>query len=510
MSNKRIFFNTIFLYFRTVLILLISLYTTRIIYNILGVKDFGIFSLIAGFIVLFSFLNSAMRSGTQRYLNYALSNDQEYKVGEVFKISLKIHIAISLFIFFILETVGYWFLNNKLNIPLDRMFIANIVYQISIFISLISVWAVPYQSLILAKEEMKIYAYVGIFEAFSKLILVFSLSYINFFGRLVDYSFILLINSLAVFLIYYCYVKKEYKKELYYETKENNKLKKEIIVFSSWNVFGQLASILNTQGISIVLNYFLGVFINASIAISNQINFIIFTFVSNLHSAFNPQIVKSFAENNFNRHVELVINSSKYSVYLITLISLPFFIITDFLLKIWLGANLPDYVSFLCKVVVICGIFSAASGPLWMSTYAQGSIKKYQIIISIILLLNLPLAYILLINDQDLELVFSSTILIGILSFSYRFYFFYNSVVLYRNIDLNLFKYFFDILCCILILLGGLFIYGQIKIKDSFLINILYILGLEIFSILFFYFRLNDIEKKFILSILFDRIKKLL
>ena len=510
MSNKKIFFNTIFLYFRTVLILLISLYTTRIIYNILGVKDFGVFSLIAGFIILFSFLNSAMRSGTQRYLNYALSNDKNYNIGEVFKISLKIHVVISLFIFFILETIGYWILNNKLNIPSDRMHVANIVYQSSIFISLISIWVVPYQSLILAKEEMKVYAYIGISEAFLKLILVISLSYINFFDILVSYSFILIVNSLVIFLLYYCYVKKNYKTELYFKARENNKVKKEMIIFSSWNIFGQLASVLNTQGISIIFNYFLGVFINASIAISNQINFIIFTFVSNLHSAFNPQIIKSFAENNFNRHVELVINSSKYSVYLITLISLPFFITTDFLLKIWLGNTLPEYVSFLCKVVVICAIFSAASGPLWMSTYAQGNIKKYQISISIILLLNLPLVYLLLINNHHLELVFSSTILISILAFSYRFYFFYNSVVLGKNINLNLFKYFFDILFCVSILLIGLFIYEKIKIENSFLLNILYILILEVFSILFFYFRLNDIEKKFILSILFDRIRKLL
>lgn len=166
--------------------------------------------------------------------------------------------------------------------------------------------------------------------------------------------------------------------------------------------------------------------------------------------------------------MELVINSSKYSVYLITLISLPFFIITDFILKIWLGDILPEYVSFLCKVVVICGIFSAASGPLWMSTYAQGNIKKYQITISSILLLNLPLACILLINGHYLELVFSSTILIGILSFIYRFYFFYHSVVICSKINLNLMKYFSDILYCILILLGGLFIYEKIKINNSF------------------------------------------
>lgn len=510
MSNKKIFFNTVFLYFRTVLILLISLYTTKIIYNILGVKDFGIFSLIAGFIILFSFLNSAMRSGTQRYLNYAISNDKNYNVGEVFKISLKIHMVISLFIFFILETIGYWILNNKLNIPSDRKSVANIVYQSSIVISLISIWIVPYQSLILAKEEMKVYAYIGIFEAFFKLILVVGLSYIKIFDILATYSFILIVNSLIIFLLYCCYVRKNYKIELCFKARENSKIKKDMIIFSGWNIFGQLASVLNTQGLSIIFNYFLGVLINASIAISSQINFIIFTFVSNLHSAFNPQIVKSFAEKDFKRHVELVINSSKYSVYLITLISLPFFIITDFILKIWLGDILPEYVSFLCKVVVICGIFSAASGPLWMSTYAQGNIKKYQITISSILLLNLPLACILLINGHYLELVFSSTILIGILSFIYRFYFFYHSVVICSKINLNLMKYFSDILYCILILLGGLFIYEKIKINNSFLLNVLYILALEIFSILFFYFRLNNIEKKFILNVLFDRIKKLL
>src|SRR5690606_2603246 len=155
-----------------------------------------------------SFLNSAMRSGTQRYLNYGLSNDKNYNVGEVFKISLKIHIVISLFVFFILETIGYWVLNNKLNIPSDRIPVANIVYQSSILISLISICIVPYQSLILAKEEMKVYAYIGIFEAFFKLILVIGLSYIKIFDILATYSFILIVNSLMIFLLYRCYVKK--------------------------------------------------------------------------------------------------------------------------------------------------------------------------------------------------------------------------------------------------------------------------------------------------------------
>lgn len=510
MSNKKIFFNTIFLYFRTVLILLISLYTTRVIYNILGVESFGIFSLIAGFIILFSFLNSAMRSGTQRYLNYALSTDKGYSVGEVFKISLKIHVLISFIIFFILETIGYWILNNKLNIPTDRMFVANIVYQSSIVISLISICSVPYQSLILAKEEMRVYAYIGIFEAILKLILVCSISYINFFDVLIAYSGVLLINSVTIFLLYYFYVKKKYKETLCFYAKINNKLKKEILIFSSWNIFGQLASVLNTQGVSIIFNYFLGVFINATIAISNQVNFVIFVFISNLHSAFNPQIVKSYAENNFNRHVNLVINSSKYSVYLITIISLPFFIITDFIIKGWLGSDLPNHVSFLCKVVVVCGIFSAASGPLWMSTYAQGNIKKYQINITLILLLNLPLTYLLLANNIYLELVFSSAILVSFLAFIYRFYFFYNSIIKLKNINFNPFMYFFDIMCCVLILLIGLFIYREINIENNYFLNILYIFGVEVFSVLFFYIRLNYNEKMFILSIVFGKIKKLL
>lgn len=344
-QNKTIFINTIFLYFRMLLILAVSLYTTRIVYNALGIENFGIFNLVAGFILLFSFLSAAMRSGIQRYINIAIPNGIK-AVNEVFSAAFSCQALVAILFIFFTQTIGLWVLNFKLNIPVEKIKIANIVFQLSIFSSLFNILVIPYQALILAKEKMSIYAYIGILEVFSKLFIAYALFSNIKIDVLVLYSVLLFILSIVVDFIYYFYVVNSFKLETKYKKSINIDLLKDIFLFSSWNILGQLFLIGSRQGVAVIFNIFYGIKINASIAIANQINALVFNFFSNLQTAFNPQIVQSFAKNDIERHRSLTLNASRYSLFLLLIIATPFLLFTNELLVFWLGRFTKIYIGF--------------------------------------------------------------------------------------------------------------------------------------------------------------------
>lgn len=436
-ENKIIFFNTIFLYFRMIVIVGITLYTVRVVYNVLGIEDFGLFNLVAGFVLLFSFLNSAMRSGTQRYLNVAIASNDLNKVNSTFSVALSVHIVISLIVLVVTETVGLWFLNHKLNIPVDKTLVSNVVYQCAILTTLIGVLSVPYQAIIIAKEKMNLYAYVTVFEAIFKLLAVFVLMYLGHkYNVLILYSALLVLVAVLVFVVYFFYVFKKFRKETKYSFRARNDLAQEMVLFSGWNLLGQISVLSSNQGVALIYNLFLGVTINASLAISQQVTALLSNFVSNLQLAFNPQIVKSFANNDIERHNSLVLNSSRYSLYLVTIIAIPFLLYSGFILRLWLGSELPKYVEYFSTVVVLVAVLDALSGPLWMSAHAKGNIKKYQIVISMIFLLNLPLTYLIFKMTNSVYCSFLTYLLISVLALAYRFYYFFSgNTVLLSNIS---------------------------------------------------------------------------
>ncbi|MDC5474725.1 hypothetical protein NRA29_17520, partial [Acinetobacter baumannii] len=243
--------------------------------------------------------------------------------------------------------------------------------------------SVPYQAIIIAKEKMNLYAYITVFEAILKLLVVFILVGLsNKFNILEAYSILLVVVAFIIFVIYFSYVFRKFREETKYSYIQGSTLTKEIVAFSGWNLFGQIAVLSSNQGVALIYNIFLGVTINASLAISQQVTALLNNFVSNLQLAFNPQIVKSFANNDIERHNSLVLNSSRYSLYLITIIAIPFLLYSEFILRLWLGSDLPKYVGYLSTIVVLVGILDALSGPFWMSAHAKGDIKKYQIVIS--------------------------------------------------------------------------------------------------------------------------------
>ncbi len=458
-KNYTLLSNTLFLYLRMLVVIMIALYTTRIVFKVLGIENYGLFNLVASFVALFSFLNSAMQSGTQRFLNVALSSGQIEQVQTTFKAALNIHIGIAAIVFLALETLGLWYVQNKLNIPANKLSVAKIVFQFSIVMTIASIICVPYQAMIVANERMSLFAYISIFEAFAKLAISLMISYIGF-NHLIIYSGALAGLSITVFLIYFFVVIKNFTPETRYrknltKSDETKDLTKEILAFSSWNLLGQIAVLSANQGITILYNLFLGITVNAALAIAQQVRGLIGSLANNLQTEFNPQIVQSYARGDFDRHNELVLNASRYSLYLISIIAIPFLLFSDEILQLWLGKELPQYASFFVKGMVWVTILECLSGPFWMSAHARGNIRNYQIIISIIFLLNVPLTYSIFQVTHSAYWAFIPTILITFSALLYRLcYFLRNKKIKGLTIDL----YFKNIIYVFMFLLSLFFL----------------------------------------------------
>lgn len=488
-KNHTLLSNTLFLYLRMLVVIAISLYTTRVVFRVLGIENYGIFNLVASFVALFSFLNSAMQSGTQRFLNVALSSGQIQQVQTTFKAALNIHIGIAAIVFLALETLGLWYVQNKLNIPANKLSVAKIVFQFSIVMTIASIICVPYQAIIVAKERMSLFAYISIFEAFAKLAIALTISFIGF-NQLIIYSGALAGLAITVFLIYFFVVIKNFAPETRYrrnftKSAETKDLTKEILAFSSWNLLGQIAVLSATQGITILYNLFLGITVNAALAIAQQVRGLIGSLANNLQTAFNPQIVQSYTSGDFDRHNELVLNASRYSLYLISIIAIPFLLLSDEILQLWLGKELPQYASFFVKGMIWVTILECLSGPFWMSAHARGNIRNYQIIISMIFLLNVPLTYSIFQVTHSAYWAFMPTIFITLLALVYRVQYFFRGQEFW-NVQVSFYfkniGYIFGFLFLIFFLKPYL---SNVSNTNSILIKFLVLVMMEILFLLY-------------------------
>ena len=374
-DNKKIAKNTLFLYVRMFLTMGVSLFTSRIVLNTLGVEDFGTYNLVGGIVIMFSFINTAMLGATQRFLNFEMSKKSDEAVNKVFCVSMNAHILIMLVIIFLSETIGLWFLNYKLNIPENRMFAANIVYQFSLLAFCFNILKVPYNASVIAYEKMSFYAWISIIEVVLKAIIVYFLL-LFVFDKLILYSILVFAVSILVFLAYRYFCRKLFISCKYRYIKDKT-LFKELVSFSSWSMFGNLALIGSNQGVYMILNIFLGVTINAAMAIAAQVNMAVFSFVSNFQMAFNPQIIKTFASNDIKVHEKLVFQASKFSYYLLLILVLPILFNTAYILELWLKI-VPEYAVPFTQLMLVFSLIDALAGPFWVSMNATGKIKKYQ------------------------------------------------------------------------------------------------------------------------------------
>ena len=392
-NSKRIAKNTLLLYFRMILIMVVSLYTSRIILNELGVEDFGIYNLVAGVVILFSFLSNAMITATQRYLSIAIGKKDEKYIQAVFSTSLLSHFFLIFFIFLAAETIGLWLINAKLEIPADRMSATNFVYQLAILTTCVNIIRIPYNASIIANERMSFFAYVSIVKTFLKLAVVWALA-ITPGDKLVIYSFLLLLVAIVIDIAYWYYCQRFLLANKFY-LKTNKKLFVELTSFSVWNLFGGLADIGYKQGTNIILNLFWGVSINAVLGITNQIRNALVPFIGNLQLAVNPQMVKSYALGDYEYFKILVYRISKYSYFLMLIIVFPIIFNIDLILELWLK-NPPEHTAIFAILTSVYCLVDSLTGPLWAAMQAGGKIKRFQIVTGICLLLNLPVSYLFL------------------------------------------------------------------------------------------------------------------
>ena len=390
-NNKRIAKNTLLLYARMMFLMLISLYTSRIVLKTLGISDFGIYNIVGGLVVFFTFLNNAMVSSIQRFLNYEMGQAHIDKVKDVFSMSINCQLLIILLVVILSESIGLWFLNSYINIPKDRIVAANWVYQFSVLSICIGILYSPYNASIIAYERMSVYAYIGLIEATLKLLLVFLLTFWKY-DKLVMYTFLLFVVNLIVCSIYIYYCHKKIHTCKYYFIKDKMLFKK-LMSFSGWSLFGSGASIGTAQGINIIINIFFGVKLNAAMGVANQVNAAINNFLSNFVMAYQPQIVKAYASKNFSYFQNLIFNTTKLSYYLLFVFSFPLIISCNEILHLWL-VNVPNYAVSLTRLILIFSLIESIGTPLWISVQAVGKIKIYQIVISCINLFNIPLGII--------------------------------------------------------------------------------------------------------------------
>lgn len=425
-NNKRVAKNTLFLYFRMILIMLVTLYTSRVVLAELGISDYGIYNVVGGVVMMFAFLNNSMATATQRYLTYELGKGDSEKIKKVFATALNIHIIIAIIIVLLAETVGLWFLNYKMNIPANRMVAANWVFQFSILTFCTNIIQVPYNAALISHEKMSIYAYISILEAFLKLGIVYLLA-ISPIDKLVIYAILVFAVQLIIRNLYQFYCRKNYK-ECRFALVWDKKLYKEMSGFAGWNLFGSLAWLLRDQGLNILLNLFFGPVINAARGVSMQVCTAIMGFITNFQMALNPQITKNYATNKIPEMENLVISGLKFSFILLFCIVLPLSLNIDFVLHLWLE-KVPNYAGYFIILILIDSMINNLFGtPLMTSLAATGRIRNYQMVVSSIIILIIPVSYIVLRLNHRPEAVFYVSIVLTGISGIARFMFCHHQI----------------------------------------------------------------------------------
>ena len=495
-NNKRIAKNTLMLYIRMLLTMGVSLYTSRVILKTLGVVDFGIYNVVAGVITMLSFLTGSLGGASSRFITYALGTGDRENAKQVFSSILYLHAVLAILVFVVGETIGLWFVYNKLVIPLERLNAALWVYHCSVLTMVVSVISVPYNSLIIAHERMSAFAYISIIEVVLRLAIVFLLLFLPF-DRLATYAVLLLIVQVLIRLSYNIYCGRYFAESKVRPTK-NTLLVKEMLSYTSWTLASGIAVVGYTQGINILLNMFFGPIVNAARGISVQVQSAIMNFVSNFQTALRPQIIKSYAVNNLDYMHKLVVMSSKYGLLLMLFLTIPIIICVHPILKIWLDV-VPEHTANFVIIMLITGLIEPYKVALLNAIHATGNIKTFQIYESIFLLSVLPIAYFLLKwYHVSPEIVMIIYLIIQIVTQGVRV------LIVLPRITMSMASYYKKILLPLLKILPfviAIICLINLPVTSNFASIILYVVGIEFYIIicsLFLY--LDSKERHFLLG----------
>lgn len=392
-NNRTIFKNTLYLYFRMFLIMAISLYTVRVILDILGVTDYGIYYAVGGVVGLFSFINGTLTTSAQRYLSTSLVKDDLKTVQNCFALNSAVAFSLAFIVLIVLETVGLWFLNSQMTIPNDRIFAANIVFQFSIITVFLNIIRIPYDAMIIAKERMKAFAMIGIIDAVLKLCVALVLMIVTL-DKLILYAFLMMVVYAIIGTIYIVYCVKQFpesKLRRYWNRTEF----KEILEFSGWHFFGTISSVIRSHGINLLLNVFFSPAVNAARGIAAQVSAAVSQFSTNFSTAARPQIYKSYAANDYEGMNSLVMRTCALCYLLYAMIVIPLIVNAEFVLGLWLR-EVPENAVLFTQIVLINGLIECANTPLMAAALCNTDIKKYTLWVSFLTMLNLPISYIVL------------------------------------------------------------------------------------------------------------------
>lgn len=410
-NNRRIAKNTLLLYVRMLLLMVVSLYTSRINLNALGVVDFGIYGVVGGFVSMFYIVSNALIGSINRFLAYEIGTKNQDRLNKVFCTAKGIQYIMVAVVFILAETVGLWFLNCKMVIPVDRLLAANWVYQFSTISFCMDLLVIPYTAAIIAHEKMSAFAYISILTAVGKLIVAWTIM-IAPIDRLIWFGALILINSTIIRSVYIYYCKRHFA-ECSCKFQFSGSMWKEMFGFAGWNFIGTIAAILRDQGGNILINLFAGPTANAARSIANQVNGAVSGFADNFQTALKPQIIKSYASGNNDYLLKLVFQGARFSYYILLILAMPILCSTHYILQLWLG-EVPDSTVLFVQLILVLTMSESLAGPLITAMLATGDVRRFQIIVGSLNLLNVPLSYLALRLGAIPEAVVAVAIFISI------------------------------------------------------------------------------------------------
>lgn len=389
-NNKLIAKNTIVLYIRTLFVMLISLYTSRVVLETLGVEDYGIYQVVGGIVAMFSVISSSLSNAISRFLTFEIGNGDKIRLENIFSTSISIQIFISFIVLILSEVIGVWFIETKMQIPFDRIDIAKWVFHFSLFTFCINLLSVPYNACIIAHERMNAFAYIGVFEAVMKLAICYMIK-LSFVDKLFSYALLMTLLALSIRIIYGVYCKRHFE-ECRVKAGFDKDIFKEMIGFSGWSFFNNTAYILNGQGINMLMNVYFGVIVNAARGIAIQVEGAVLQFVNNFTTAINPQITKSYASGDIENMHRLVCRGAKFSYYSMLFLALPIILEAEQILRIWL-VEVPNYTVKFVQLSLIMGLCDSIGNSGYTACMATGKLKKYSLVITSVAILEFPLAW---------------------------------------------------------------------------------------------------------------------
>ena len=419
-NNKTIFKNTVFLYFRTALLIVLGLYTSRITMQALGVENYGIINVVGGFVSMFALISGSLTAACQRFITFELGRENG-NVRQVFSATFYIHLILAAIICILAETVGLYFVNHKLNLPAEKMPEVQWVFQCSIISFILNLINIPYNALIIAHEKLKSFAYISILEGVFKFLAVYSILLLPY-NSLKVYSCLTLAFSIIIRLIYQVYCIRSFNSEAKLTSIRDYSVFKNIFGYAGWAFVGNSATLLNNQGLNIILNIFSGVTINAARGIAGMVETTITGFVNNFTTALNPQITKAYAQNDKGRMIELLDLGMRLSYFLIIVLAVPIMLVTPDILTIWLGIY-PDYAIPFIRITLLIAMVQSMANPFITAVCATGDIRLYQLTVGGLTLLNVPICYLLLKFGYDPISVYWSCLIVFVLTFFIRLWF---------------------------------------------------------------------------------------